>query len=65
MGVFWGQFAALEPMNSMQNFQEILQWIAQGKLKQHIYGEYSLDNAHQALQAIMERKVVGKVVITV
>jgi NADPH:quinone reductase len=65
MGVFWGQFAALEPMNSMQNFKEILQWIAQGKLKQHIYGQYSLDNAHQALQAIMDRKVVGKVVIMV
>jgi NADPH2:quinone reductase len=65
VGVFWGQFAALEPMESMTNFREILTWIAEGKLKQHIHGVFDLDNAQTALRELMDRKVVGKVVITV
>ena len=52
VGVFWGQFAALEPMESMTNFKEILEWIAEGKLKQHIHGAFSLDQAHIALREI-------------
>lgn len=63
VGVFWGQFAALEPMNSMQNFQELLGFMAEGKLKQHIYRTYPLAEAHQALRDLMERRVVGKAVV--
>jgi NADPH:quinone reductase len=63
VGVFWGQFAALEPMNSMQNFQELLGFMAEGKLKQHIYRTYPLAEAHQALRDLIERRVVGKAVV--
>lgn len=63
VGVFWGMFAQNEPMNSMQNFMEILNFIKEGKLKQHIYKIYPLTEATNALHDLAKRKVVGKCVI--
>jgi NADPH:quinone reductase len=63
VGVFWGMFAQLEPMLSMQNFMEILTFIKEGKLKQHIHKIYPLAQAKQALHDLADRKVVGKCVI--
>ncbi|GAB3643094.1 NADPH:quinone oxidoreductase family protein [Spirosoma arcticum] len=63
VGVFWGAFAQREPKTSMQNFGQILNWIASGQLKQHIYKLYSLAEAPNALRDLMERRVVGKAVI--
>ena len=63
VGVFWGAFAQREPKASMQNFKQILTWIASGQLKQHIYKLYSLADAPHALRDLMERRVVGKAVI--
>ncbi len=64
MGVFWGAFAQREPQASRHNFEQILAWIAAGQLKQHIYKTYSLAQAPQALRDLMERRVVGKAVIS-
>jgi NADPH:quinone reductase len=63
VGVFWGMFAQNEPINSIQNFAEIMAFIKEGKLKQHIHKIYPLANAGQALQDLADRKVVGKCVI--
>jgi NADPH:quinone reductase len=63
VGVFWGLFAQTEPMQSMQNFADILGFIREGKLKQHIHKIYPLANAAQALTDLTERKVIGKCVI--
>lgn len=65
VGVFWGAFAQREPKTSRQNFEQILTWITTGKLKQHIYKLYSLAEAPNALRDLMERRVVGKAVISV
>jgi len=63
VGVFWGAFAQRETKQSRQNFQEILQWIASGQLKQHLHGRYSLVEAPDALRALMDRRVTGKAVV--
>ena len=65
VGVFWGAFAQREPKTSMQNFGQILSWIASGQLKQHIYKLYSLAESPNALRDLMERRVVGKAVVVV
>ncbi len=65
MGVFWGRFASEEPQASQQNLMELVGLIQTGKINQHIYKTYALENAPQALQDMMERKVVGKAVIMV
>ena len=65
MGVFWGQFATLEPQQSMKNFVDIVRWIAAGKLRQHIHKIYALADAPQALQDLADRRVVGKAIVQV
>ena len=65
VGVFWGQFAALEPRESLGNFREILGFIREGKLSQHLHGTYSLADASKALRDMLERKVIGKAVVVV
>ena len=63
VGVFWGMFAQNEPANSLQNFMEILGFIKEGRLKQHIHKIYPLAQAKNALQDLADRKVIGKCVI--
>lgn len=64
-GVFWGSFAEREPKQNLQNFGQLLTWIQSGKIKQHIYKIYPLENAAHALRDLMDRKVVGKAIVKV
>jgi len=63
VGVFWGAFSERDPRRSQQPLQELLTWFAEGKLKPHISASYPLEQAAQALNDMMERKVMGKVVL--
>ena len=63
VGVFWGQFAKLEPKVNLQNTRQLLAWIQEGKIRQHVGKKYSLDQAPQALQDLMDRKMLGKGVV--
>tara|TARA_R110000796_G_scaffold252645_2_gene390225 strand:- start:86331 stop:87311 length:981 start_codon:yes stop_codon:yes gene_type:complete len=65
VGVFWGAFAQKQPKDSMANFQQILAWIKNGQLNQHIHKEYLLNEGAQAIQDLMERKVMGKNVVVI
>ena len=49
----------------MQNTMQLIQWYQSGELKPHIHKVYSLDNAPDAIMALMNRKVSGKVVIEI
>jgi len=63
VGVFWGAFSGRDPRRSQQYLQELLTWFAEGRLKPHISASYPLEQAAQALNDVMERKVMGKVVL--
>jgi NADPH2:quinone reductase len=63
VGVFWGSFTEREPQRNQEHLQELLTWFAQGKLKPHISATYPLEQAADALNDIMNRKVKGKVVL--
>jgi NADPH:quinone reductase-like Zn-dependent oxidoreductase/acyl dehydratase len=65
MGVFWGRFAAEEPKQNQQNLMELVGMIQSGKISQHIYKTYSLEESPQALKDMIDRKVVGKAVVLV
>ena len=64
VGVFFGAFTQRDPKRSMQNFRQLLTWIEEGKLKPLISATYPLTHASDALNVITERKVTGKVVVT-
>jgi NADPH2:quinone reductase len=63
LGVFWGDFAAREPQANMANGMQLFQWLMMGELRPHISRKYPLEKAAEALRALMERKVTGKVVL--
>jgi NADPH2:quinone reductase len=63
IGVFWGAFVAREPQLSAENFRRLFAWIAEGRLKPPAPKTYPLAEAAQALRAMMERRVTGKIVL--
>ncbi len=64
VGVFWGSFVAREPQTNARNFKELFTLHAEGKIRPHISATYPLDEAAQALNDMLQRKVVGKAVLT-
>jgi NADPH2:quinone reductase len=63
VGVFWGNFTTKEPKANAANIRELIAWIAGGKLKPFVSERYPLARGVEALQAMQDRRVKGKVVI--
>ena len=63
VGVFWGDFARREPAHNLAAMQELMSWLAEGKIKPHISARYALADTPQALIDMASRKVTGKIVI--
>lgn len=63
MGVFWGEFAKREPTANFAGLQEMMGWMAEGKLRPHISKTYPLTDSATALRDILNREVTGKIVI--
>lgn len=65
IGVFWGAFAQRQPHDNASNFRQLFAWHGEGRLRPLISARYSLDQAPQAIQALAERRAVGKLVVQV
>ena len=63
-GVFWGQFAGLDRAINKENFEELFQMHADGKIKPFVSETYPLDKAGEAIKSLEDRKVLGKVVVS-
>jgi len=63
VGVFYGAMTARDPGLRDSISQELIDLTASGRISPHVSGRYSLDDAGQALRALMDRKALGKVVI--
>ena len=64
VGVWIGAFSKRDPARHRAHAVEIWKCFAEGKIKPHISGKYPLERAADALNALMARKVAGKVVLT-
>jgi NADPH2:quinone reductase len=64
-GVFYGAWRGREPVEARKNFDELLQWYGEGKLKPHISMRFPLEKGADAMDALLSRKATGKVVLTV
>ncbi|MFZ1923214.1 MAG: NADPH:quinone oxidoreductase family protein [Xanthobacteraceae bacterium] len=62
-GVLWGSWVKREPQAQRALMTDIMQWCAQGKLKPHVHATYPLAEIAAALNAIADRKVMGKIVL--
>ena len=63
VGVFWGEFVRREPTLNATNMGQLFAWLNQGKIHPLISKRYPLSQAPAALDALLARKVVGKLVI--
>jgi len=63
VGVFWGAFVKNEPAAFAQNMQALFGLLMQGKLRPLISATYPLERAADALNDMMQRRVVGKIVL--
>ncbi len=64
-GVFWGSWIERDRAGHRANTEQLLTWVAEGRLKPHLHAVYPLAEAAAALKAIAARKVMGKVVLKV
>lgn len=65
VGVFWGSFATREPQQNLANFKTLLEWHSAGELPVLISHRFPLERAGDAIQALIDREVVGKAVVTI
>ena len=63
VGVFWGAFAKAHPQQNDANLVELLDWYVQGRLRPHVSATFPLERYGEALGVVMQRKVLGKVVL--
>ncbi len=64
VGVFWGAWAARFPMESRQNFDELIEMIDGGQFSPMVTEVYSLDDYKAAFASISERRAKGKVILS-
>ncbi len=65
VGVFYGAWSGREPAKQRENVRELLDWWAKGELKPYVHEAYPLERAPEAIRALADRKVLGKVVVQV
>lgn len=63
VGVFWGEFVRREPALNAENMALLFAWLQERKIRPLISRRYPLSQAPQALEALLSRQAIGKLVI--
>jgi len=63
VGVFWGAFIERDPKGHQANMAELVRWADEGKISAHVHATYPLAQTADAIKAIADRKVMGKVIL--
>jgi len=63
VGVYWGDFARRETEVHSANFKELTAWLRAKKIKPMVGATYPLERAADALNDVMNRRALGKVVL--
>jgi len=64
VGVRMGGFNEFEPETAAANLRVLVEWAEAGKIAPHVSHTFPLDRVADALQTIIDRKVIGKCVLT-
>ncbi len=65
VGVFWGAFTMRDPKKNEKYVDEIFEFYRDGKIRPRITATFPLEKAAEALNLMMDRKVLGKVALIV
>jgi NADPH2:quinone reductase len=63
VGVFWGAWAERNPQGHRANMAEIALWCLEGKLSAHVHAVYPLEKTAEAIKALSNRQVMGKLLL--
>jgi NADPH2:quinone reductase len=63
VGVFWGEFVRREPALNADNMKLLFAWLQHRKIHPLISKRYPLSQASHALDALLARQAVGKLVV--
>ena len=64
VGVFWGSFVARDRAASAAHLRELMGLWRAGALRPHVSATYPLEQGGEAIRALADRKVTGRVVVT-
>jgi NADPH:quinone reductase len=64
VGVFYGAFAKAEPARYDALMQELVGWLAEGRIRPAVTARYPLEQAAQALRVVADRRATGKIVLS-
>jgi NADPH2:quinone reductase len=65
IGVFWGEAVKRDPDGHRRNMEDVLRWVAEGKLHPRIHATFPLERTADAIAVLDRREAVGKVVLTI
>jgi NADPH2:quinone reductase len=65
VGVFWGAWTERNPQLHRANMADLLRWCREGKLSAHVHAVYPLEKTGEAIKALSDRTVMGKLVVRV
>ncbi len=63
VGVFWGEFVRREPEANAKDLTELVSMMQAGTIRPLVSARYPFAQAADALNAVMQRKVTGKIVL--
>lgn len=64
-GVFWTEFVERDPAAYRRHFVDLLDWLGEGVVAARVAARYPLEDGAAAIGDLIDRKVVGKVIIDV
>jgi NADPH2:quinone reductase len=64
VGVFWGAFEQRDPAANARHLARLMAWVVNGTIAPVVSAHYPLEHTALALRALLDRRVVGKVVVT-
>ncbi len=65
VGVFLGAFMRKDPNEASKMMHHLTELFSQGKLNPYIYRRFSLGEAPDAIQLMMDRKAIGKLIVNI
>jgi NADPH:quinone reductase len=63
VGVFYGEHAARDPQMNRAMIVELLDMLADGRIRPRVSAQFPLERSADALRELMDRRVIGKAVV--
>jgi NADPH2:quinone reductase len=64
VGVFYGEHGTRSPLEQRALVDELIEMLASGRITPQVTAQFPLDDAAGALRELMDRRVIGKAVVT-